>query len=199
MQELLGTVADLSWESTGHLLLTAACDLPADTPLTPALVASRAEPAHLLHMHGPSALAWAQQQATARQQTANMQAQHRRDHQTVSMQVQPHSNPDIPHTQLHQLPSKQDQLGSSEDKSKGELPPCSAKQAAAQHQQPSLESVCAWQASEAASFELCMEPSPQDMARGAKLLLLQASTLGTSHFLTRRSSQVRSQPLCGEF
>ena len=190
-------MADLSWESTGHLLLTAACNLPADTPLTPALVASRAEPAHLLHMHGPSALAWVQQQATARQQTASIQARSRHDHQTVSTQCQPNSNPDFPpHAQLHQLPSKQDQLGSREDKPEGELPPCSAQQAAAQHQQPSVESVCAWQASEAASFELCMEPSAQDMARGAKLLLLQASTLGTSHFLTKHSSQVRPQPSC---
>ena len=47
-----------------------------------------------------------------------------------------------------------------------------------------------WQAPDAASFQLCIEPPEEDELRDAKLQLLAASALGTSHALTQSSSQV---------
>lgn len=58
LQELLGVVADLQWDTntTEALILTAACSLPASTPLTPALTAVGADPDHLIMTHGLAAL-----------------------------------------------------------------------------------------------------------------------------------------------
>ena len=61
-QELLGTVADLTWNAdTGSLDVQAACHLPANTPLTSGLTALVADPEHLIMTHGLASLACAQQ------------------------------------------------------------------------------------------------------------------------------------------
>ena len=48
-----------------------------------------------------------------------------------------------------------------------------------------------WQAPDAASFQLCIEPAEEDEVRDSKMELLVASALGTTHALTATSSQVR--------
>ena len=48
-----------------------------------------------------------------------------------------------------------------------------------------------WQAPDAASFQLCIEPAEEDDLRDSKMELLLASALGTTHALTATSSQVR--------
>ncbi|KAA6420367.1 MAG: Histone-lysine N-methyltransferase setd3 [Trebouxia sp. A1-2] len=48
-----------------------------------------------------------------------------------------------------------------------------------------------WQAPDAASFQLCIEPAEEDELRNSKLELLLASALGTTHALTATSSQER--------
>jgi len=48
-----------------------------------------------------------------------------------------------------------------------------------------------WQAPDAASFQLCIEPAEEDELRHSKMELLVASALGTTHALTATSSQVR--------
>lgn len=48
-----------------------------------------------------------------------------------------------------------------------------------------------WQAPDAASFQLCIEPAEEDELRDSKMELLVASVLGTAHALTATSSQVR--------
>lgn len=48
-----------------------------------------------------------------------------------------------------------------------------------------------WQAPDAASFQLCIEPAEEDELRDSKMELLVASALGTTHALTATSSQVR--------
>jgi len=47
-----------------------------------------------------------------------------------------------------------------------------------------------WQAPDAASFQLCIEPAEDDELRDSKMELLVASALGTTHALTANSSQV---------
>jgi len=48
-----------------------------------------------------------------------------------------------------------------------------------------------WQAPDAASFQLCIEPAEEDELRDSKMELLLASALGTTHALTATSSQVQ--------
>jgi len=48
-----------------------------------------------------------------------------------------------------------------------------------------------WQAPDAASFQLCIEPAEEDELRNSKMELLLASALGTTHALTATSSQVQ--------
>lgn len=130
MQDLLGVVAEMSWNDSDNCLnLTATCPLPANLPLTTALIAVGADPDHLLMTHGLPALSWAQK----------------------AQQPQSAAQVALPGQGNLQMP---------------------------------------WQAPDAASFQLCIEPPEEDECRDAKLQLLAASALGTSHALTESSSQV---------
>lgn len=70
-------IADLDWDaSTEALTLTAACSLPASTPLTPAMTAVGADPDHLVMTHGLAALSWRRaRQAGQRQQAVQLSLQ----------------------------------------------------------------------------------------------------------------------------
>ena len=75
MQELLGVVADMEWDASANaLVVTAACRLPPNTPLTSALTAVGADPDHLILTHGLQALSWAQS-AEEQQQGAQVPQQ----------------------------------------------------------------------------------------------------------------------------
>lgn len=215
MQELSGTVTDLSWDADGkQLSLTAACHLAARTALTPALLAARADPTYLLNMHGPSALAWAQQHPSSKQaahlstqsgstQHADISLHHlNRTHDGSDTQMQGIGSQPTPADRHQGKPDSNAGHGQSkqhnathvvndQDKQpEGNLNSVHAQGAAAQHQQTCETSSMPWQASDAPTFELCLEPSYDDVDREHKLQLLHASALGTSHFLTMQSSQV---------
>ena len=55
-----------------------------------------------------------------------------------------------------------------------------------------------WQEPDAACFQLCIEPPEEDECRAAKLQLLAASALGTSHALTVTTSKVTQIFWCGK-
>lgn len=184
MQELLGSVADLTWdEEEQHLSLTAACHLAANTPLTPALAAAHADPAYVLHTHGPSALFWAQERPKA--QPRHTQHVHpQAPQQQLNNQRRAHSKHSPCDSTMHPSSSTSNQADVSQATLEGRLHPMDA----AQQQQTCQR---AWQASDAASYNLCLQPPEEDEAREHKLVMLRASALGTSHYLTMLSSQVR--------
>ena len=69
LQDLLGVVAEMSWNDSDNCLnLTATCPLPANLPLTTALIAVGADPDHLLMTHGLPALSWAQSSVSRKRQ-----------------------------------------------------------------------------------------------------------------------------------
>lgn len=102
-QELLGVVADLEWGATTEALaLRAACSLPANTPLTPALTAVGVDPDHLIATQGLAALSWAQkgrQQQQAAQSSLQGQG---------SVQM-PWQTPDVASFQLCIEPPEEDE------------------------------------------------------------------------------------------
>lgn len=190
MQELLGSVANLSWDADRQQLsLTAACHLPPHTGLTPALLAVRADPTHLLHMHGPSALPWAQRRSTAQHNKPSSQGNNEQQTDSSARQLISHqdkANSRAPYTDSNTAKLDQGQ----DNQPEGGLNRLHARELAAQHQQTNAPAAMPWQASDAPTYELCLEPSQEGTERGYKLQLLHASSLGSSHFLTMQSSQV---------
>lgn len=98
-------VADLGWDaSTEALILTAACSLPASTPLTPVLTAVGADPDHLIMTHGLAALSWRRaKQAMQQKQAVQLPLQGQ-----ASMQM-PWQTPDAANFQLCIEPPEEDE------------------------------------------------------------------------------------------